>query len=216
MSARQPAPDHIQPREFKFTKDNMDIVYHHINKYPEGRQQSALLPVLMLAQRQHENWLPRVAVEHVAEILNVPYIRAWEVATFYTMYNLAPMGRHHIQICGTTPCWLCGSDEVFRAVKDELGLTHGHVTDDGEFGMTEVECLGSCATAPMMQISTSNWDHYFEDLDYENTRKLLQELKSGKMPKIGSQKGRVNTEPMEGPTTLLDQQSDYEKSKKAG
>jgi NADH-quinone oxidoreductase E subunit len=212
-SVRPIAPDALQPRSFAFTPDNLAEAQKHIAKYPEGRQASAVMPLLWIAQRQHEGWIPRAAIETIGTMLNMPFIRVFEVATFYTMYNLAPIGKYHIQVCGTTPCMLCGSDEVFRACRDELGLEVGGTTEDKLFTLTEVECLGSCSTAPMIQITTTQWDHYFEDLDYDNTRALLQTLKRDEMPRIGSQKGRISSEPLQGPTTLMSM-AEYAKRKR--
>jgi NADH-quinone oxidoreductase E subunit len=151
-SVRPIAADEIQPRTFEFTAEGLAEAQSHIAKYPEGRQQSAVMPLLYIAQRQHEGWIPRAAIEYIGEMLKMPFIRVFEVATFYTMYNLAPIGQYHIQICGTTPCMLCGSDDVIKACKDELGIKVGGTTDDMKFTLTEVECLGSCSTAPMVQI----------------------------------------------------------------
>jgi NADH-quinone oxidoreductase subunit E len=160
------------------------------------------MPILMIAQRQHHNWLPVKAIECVADMLGMPHVRAYEVASFYTQYNLAPMGRHHIQCCTTTPCWLRGSDEVMRACKDTLGTTNG-TTEDGLFTVTEVECLGACVNAPMMQVNSHDgMDVFFEDLDYDKTRELLMALKRGEKPKAGSQTGRTSSEPAGGLTSL--------------
>lgn len=213
--SRAPAPDHLQPREFSFTKENLEEAKMHIAKYPQGKQQSAVMPLLMLAQRQHDGWVPRAAIETIADMLGMPSIRVFEVASFYTMYNLAPIGTYHIQVCGTTPCWLCGSDEVMRACQDELGIKPGQTTKDGKFTLTEVECLGSCVTAPMMEITTTKWDHYYEDLNYDRTVRLLKKLQKDEKPHPGSQSGRISSEPAAGPTTLEDQREDYEKLKRA-
>lgn len=189
-----------QPESFEFTDENKKKAEAFVRKYPEGRQGSAVLPLLDLAQRQHDNWLPQAAIEYVADFLDIPRMRAMEVATFYTMFNLAPIGKYHIQVCGTTPCWLCGSDDVFAAIKEEIGIGKGESTDDGLFTVTEVECLGACANAPMFQIN----DDYYEDLDKENTKAILRALKDGKEPKPGSQIGRQTSAPEGGPTTLTD------------
>jgi NADH-quinone oxidoreductase E subunit len=173
-----------------------------IKKYPEGRQQSAVMPLLMLAQRQHANWLPVAAIEVVARMLGMPYIRVYEVASFYTMYNLAPMGQHHIQCCTTTPCWLRGSDEVVKACKDTLGIDFGETTADGKFTLTEVECLGACVNAPMVQITSSKDDDFYEDLNYELTKEILLKLMRGDKPKPGPQSGRISSEPAGGVTSL--------------
>ena len=185
-----------QPASFAFTEENLKQAHMHIAKYPAGKQQSAVMPLLMLAQRQHDNWLPDAAIHVVAEMLDMPYMRAYEVATFYSMYNLQPMGTYHIQACTTTPCWLRGSDAMVQACKDELGIGLGETTPDGMFTLQEVECLGACANAPMMQITCSTWDKYFEDLDYDSTRAVLEALKKGEMPKEGSQIGRISSEPV--------------------
>jgi NADH-quinone oxidoreductase E subunit len=210
---REPAPENLQPGSFSFTAENLAEAEKIIAKYPQGREQSAVMPLLSMAQRQHDNWLPRAAIEHVAEMCNMPYIRAYEVATFYTMYNLAPVGKHHIQCCTTTPCWLRGSDEVLRACKDELGITPGHKSADGNFELIEVECLGACVNAPMVQVTTSKWDRFYEDLTYDNTRRLLQKFKRGEAPPAGSQAGRNSSEPKTGPTTLETQRKLWEEMK---
>lgn len=192
-----------QPAEFSFTSENVKTAEAHIAKYPQGRQQSALMPLLMLAQRQNQNWLPVAAIELVARMVNIPYIRAYEVASFYTMYNLAPVGRHHVQCCTTTPCWLKGSDDVVRACKDTLGIGFGETTGDGSFTLSEVECLGACVNAPMVQvISHDGTDVFYEDLDYAGTRELLMKLKRNEKPKPGPQSARTSSEPAGGATTL--------------
>ncbi|MFN7452577.1 MAG: NADH-quinone oxidoreductase subunit NuoE [Alphaproteobacteria bacterium] len=191
-----------QPKSFSFTPENLAEAEKHIAKYPAGREQSAVMPLLMLAQRQHDNWLPVAAIEVVAKMVNMPYIRAYEVASFYTMYNLAPVGRYHIQCCTTTPCWLRGSDEVLKACKDTLGIEPGQTSEDGRFTLTEVECLGACVNAPMLQVTSSIDDDYFEDLNYDTTREILQKLKHGEKPRPGPQSGRISSEPQGGKTTL--------------
>lgn len=191
-----------QPETFSFTQENLIEAQKHIAKYPAGRAQSALMPLLMIAQRQHQNWLPVAAIEACANLVGIPYIRAYEVASFYTQYNLAPVGRHHIQCCTTTPCWLRGSDEVMRACRDTLGTTHG-TTSDGLFTVTEVECLGACVNAPMMQVNSHDGtDVFYEDLDYAKTRELLLALKRNEKPQPGSQSGRTSSEPSSGLTSL--------------
>ncbi len=191
-----------QPASFAFTATNLKECQAHIAKYPAGRQQSALMPILNIAQKQHQNWLPVKAIEAAAELVGIPYIRAYEVASFYTQYNLAPVGRHHIQCCTTTPCWLRGSDEVMRAIKDTTGISHG-TSPDGMFTVNEVECLGACVNAPMIQLNSQDGtDVFFEDLDYARTRELLLALKRNEKPKAGSQSGRTSSEPAGGLTTL--------------
>ncbi len=196
-----------QPKEFAFTADNLKEAEVIIARYPAGRQQSAVMPLLMLAQRQHANWLPVVAIEYVANMLGMPYIRAYEVASFYTMYNLSPMGQHHIQCCTTTPCWLRGSDDVVKACKDTLGIGFGETTADGKFTLTEVECLGACVNAPMVQITSSKDDEFFEDLNYDTTKEILLQLMQGKKPKPGPQSGRKSSEPAGGLTSLTEKRA---------
>ena len=193
-----------QPDSFAFTKANLEEAKKIIAKYPAGKQQSAVMPLLMLAQKQHDNWLPQKAMELVAEMLEMPAIRVHEVASFYTMYNLAPVGRFHVQCCTTTPCWLRGSDDVVKACKDELGIGFGETTKDGLFTLHEVECLGACVNAPMVQVDDAKdgSEIFYEDLNYETTKALLGQLKSGKKPKAGSQSGRHTSEPAGGRTTL--------------
>ena len=187
-----------QPESFEFTTESMARALEFIAKYPEGRQQSALMPLLDIAQRQHESWLPRAAMDYVADLLGVPRIEAYEVATFYTMYNLQPVGDNHVQVCTNLPCWLRGSDKIASACKKNLGVGFGETTEDGQFTLSEVECLGACANAPMIQIN----DDYYEDLDENSTESILSEIKLGKEPKTGSQIGRKSCEPATGLTSL--------------
>jgi NADH-quinone oxidoreductase subunit E len=188
---------------FKWTAENAKRVKAIVARYPEGRQQSAVMPLLDLAQRQvgaatkTQGWLPIPVIEFVARELAMPYIRVYEVATFYTMYNLAPVGRFHVQVCGTTPCMLRGSDDVMRACKDR-GMKKGATTDDGLFTLTEVECMGTCANAPMVQINDDN----YEDLDYVKTLKILDDLAAGKTPRPGPQVERQFSAPVGGQTCL--------------
>ena len=192
-------------RDFRWTHENESVAKMHVAKYPTGRQQSAIMPLLDLAQRQFgaQNgghcWLPVPVIEYVATYLGMPYMRAYEVASFYTMYNLNPVGKFLVQLCGTTPCWLRGSDDVMRACKD-MGMSKGKTTADGMFTLTEVECLGACANAPMVQIN----DDFYEDLSYDTTKKILEALARGEHPKIGPQNGRKSCEPEGGLTTLTE------------
>jgi NADH-quinone oxidoreductase subunit E len=200
-------PDEAETRArwggFAFTADNAAQAKKVIARYPEGRQQSAVMALLDLAQRQvgaetnTQGWLPVPVIEYVAAELGMPYMRAYEVATFYTMYNLAPVGRFHVQVCGTTPCMLRGSDDVFAACKAK-GLAKGATTPDGLFTLTEVECLGACANAPMVQINDDN----YEDLTHESMTAILNDLAAGKQPRIGPQIDRQTSCPEGGPTTL--------------
>jgi NADH-quinone oxidoreductase E subunit len=185
-----------QPESFAFTAGNEKKIPGIIGKYPKGKQQSAVMPLLWMAQKQNDNWLPQAAIELVAQLLNMPVMRVHEVATFYSMFNLAPVGKHFIQCCTTTPCWLAGSDEVVKACKDTLGINVGETTADGLFSLREVECLGACANAPMMQVDGHDASEiFYEDLNYENTCKLLSALRRGEKPKVGSQTGRHRSEP---------------------
>ena len=191
MSTRRPAPDNLQPEKFAFTKENAKAINNVLLKYPEGRKASALLPLLDLAQRQHDNWLPKAAMSEVAKILSLPMIKVLEVATFHTMYNLYPVGKNLLQICTTTPCWLRGSEDIVSICKDKLGINLGATTKDNRFTLLEVECLGACSNAPMAQIN----DDFYEDLTKESMKKIIEDLKNGKQPKIGPQSHRKGSEP---------------------
>jgi NADH-quinone oxidoreductase subunit E len=189
---------------FAWTPANAAEAARIIALYPEGRQASAAMPLLWLAQGQVAEatgsaWLPVPVIEYVAGQIGMPYIRLYEVASFYTMYNLAPVGRFHVQVCGTTPCQLRGSDDIMKACKDK-GLKKGVNTPDGLFTLTEVECLGACANAPMVQINADN----YEDLTYDSMTAILEALERGETPKAGSQIGRTASCPEGGPTTLLE------------
>lgn len=197
MSGPHVAPPEQQPKAFAFTPANQARAQAIVAKYPAGRQRSAVMPLLDLAQRQH-GWLPQAAVQHVAELLAMPYIRAWEVATFYTMFNLAPVGKHLVQVCTTTPCWLRGSADIVAACERTLGIKLGGTTADGLFTLREVECLGACVNAPMMQIN----DDTYEDLDPAAATRILDALRRGEQPKPGPQSGRQASAPLGGPTTL--------------
>ncbi|MCP1471427.1 NADH-quinone oxidoreductase subunit E [Sphingobium sp. OAS761] len=202
-------PDEAETRArwgaFAWTAENAAQAEKIIARYPAGRQQSAVMPLLDLAQRQvgaetqTQGWLPVPVMEYIGRQLDMPYMRVYEVATFYTMYNLAPVGRYHVQVCGTTPCMLRGSDDVFAACKNK-GLVKGATTPDGLFTLTEVECLGACANAPMVQINDDN----FEDLTYDSMTAVLDDLAAGKQPKIGPQIERQTSCPEGGPTSLAD------------
>lgn len=198
MSGVHIAPPEQQPASFAFTAENLELAKKHIAKYPAGRQQSAVMPLLDIAQRQHDNWVPQAAIRTIAEMLGMAPIRVLEVASFYTMYNLAPVGKHFIQVCTTTPCWLAGSDKVVSACKKHLGLNPGETSADGQFTVIEVECLGACVNAPMLQLG----DDFYEDLTEESTGKILEALKRGETPKPGPQSGRLSSEPHGGATTL--------------
>jgi NADH-quinone oxidoreductase subunit E len=201
-------PDEAETRArwgaFAWTPANAEKAQEILGRYPAGRQMSCTIPFLDLAQRQvgaetdTQGWLPIPVIEFVARELQLPYIRVFEVATFYTMFNLVPVGRYHVQVCGTTPCWLRGSDQVFAACKNK-GMHKGHTTADGMFTLTEVECMGNCSNAPMVQINDDN----YEDLDYDSTTRILEALARGEQPKTGSQNPKRHTsEPEGGPTSL--------------
>ncbi|HEX3414316.1 MAG TPA: NADH-quinone oxidoreductase subunit NuoE [Stellaceae bacterium] len=189
-----------QPDKFEFTPKNLERARAHIAKYPPGRQASAVLPLLWIAQEQHGGWLPRAALDHVAKILEMAPIRVYEVATFYTMFNLRPVGRYLLQACTTTPCWLRGSDAVVEACERKLGIGVGGTTPDGLFTLVEVECLGACVNAPILQVN----DDFYEDLDAPATQALLDALRDGKAPLPGSVIGRQGSEPVSGRTTLAE------------
>jgi NADH-quinone oxidoreductase subunit E len=195
MSVRRLADQ--QPDSFSFTPQNMAWLEKQIAKYPDGRQASAVVPALWQAQKQNNYWLPQKAIEKVAELLDMPKIRVLEVATFYTMFNLEPVGKYYVQLCGTTPCMLCGSDDLIKVLERRIGPQR-KVTGDGLFSWLEVECLGACCNAPMVQIN----DEFYEDLTVENFEKLLDDLAAGRPVKTGSQTGRVSSEPAGKLTSL--------------
>ncbi len=208
MADRHLEPDTPELRArwgaFAWTKDNAAKAKEIVARYPAGRQRSAVMPLLDLAQRQvgaetdTQGWLPIPVMEYVARELDMPIIRVVEVASFYTMYNLVPVGRFHVQVCGTTPCMLRGSDDIMAACK-KRGMHKGHTTDDGLWTLTEVECMGNCASAPMVQINDDN----YEDLTADRLDAVLDALAAGKSPKAGTQEpGRHTVEPLGGPTTL--------------
>jgi NADH-quinone oxidoreductase subunit E len=199
MSVRRLAPDHVQPASFAFNAANENWADQQIAKYPEGRQASAVIPLLWKAQEQHHGWLPRAAIEAVAHKLGMAPMRVLEVATFYTMFNLQPVGTHFVQLCGTTPCALRGAEALKKVCEDVIG-PQSTVTHDGKLSWLEVECLGACCNAPMAQI---NFD-YYEDLNPENFRKLLEDLRHGRPTKPGPQVDRSCSEPLGGGDTLKD------------
>jgi NADH-quinone oxidoreductase subunit E len=199
MAVRRLAPSEFQPQGFSFTMENLDWAKDQIAKYPEGRQASAVIPILWRAQEQSGGWLPEKAIEHVAHLLGMPKIRVLEVATFYTMFNLEPVGRFHVQLCGTTPCVLRGADKLIKVCHDRIGEQQ-HVTADGKLSWIEVECLGACVNAPAAQI---NFD-YYEDLTPESLTRILDDLAAGKEVKPGPQVDRQLSAPVGGPTTLTD------------
>ncbi len=175
MSVRRLAPQEVQPKEFSFSKENLVWAKEQVKKYPEGRQASAIIPLMWRAQEQAGGWLPEVAIRYVADLLGLAHIRALEVATFYTMFNLSPVGKFHVQLCGTTPCRLRGADDLEKICRKRIG-EQGEMTADGKFSWVEVECLGACVNAPMVQISAD----FYEDLDAKSFGKILDQLAAGK------------------------------------
>ncbi len=198
MSAHGGAADFEQPESFELSPQNMERAQAYIAKYPPGRQASAVLPLLDLAQRQSGGWLPRAAMDRVAALLDMAPIRVYEVASFYTMFNLRPVGRWLLQACTTTPCWLRGSDDIVAACRKKLGVEVGGSTPDGLFTLVEVECLGACVNAPILQVN----DDFYEDLDGPATETLLDALRDGQPPPAGSVIGRRGSEAVAGRTTL--------------
>ncbi len=178
-------------RSFTFNSENMARASKTVAKYPEGRKASAVIPLLDLAQRQNGNWLSVEAMDYVAELLEMPPVRVYEVATFYTMFNLRPVGEHLVQVCTTTPCWLRGADGIVNTCKDRLGIGLNQTTPDGKFTLREVECMGACVNAPMVQIN----DDYYEDLTPQAMERVLEALEAGQKPETGSQTGRRGSAP---------------------
>lgn len=206
-----------QPARFEFNKMYQAMIPEILARYPKGKQQSAVMPLLDLAQRQigdegakvsppYGGWIPRAAMDHIADFLDMPKVKVYEVASFYSMYNTAPVGKYLVQVCTTTPCWLCGSDEVVKACKQHMGIGMGETTPDGLFTLVEVECLGACVNAPMAQIN----DDFYEDLTASSMKEVISTIAQGMKPAIGSQKGRKASMALSGPTTLK------EKAKKLG
>jgi len=198
-----------QPDSFVFTAESEAEIKRHLAKYPEERKQSAVMPLLDIAQRQHDNWIPMKAIEEIAKRLEMPKMRVLEVASFYTMYNLKPVGKWFFQVCGTTPCMLRGSDDVIRCIKDKLDISSGETSACGQFSMLEVECLGACVNAPIIQLN----EDFYEDLDYQSTAALIDSLQAGKQPSHGSVIQRLGSEAKTGTTTLKSVKKD---SKSAG
>jgi|TARA_B110001454_G_scaffold110974_1_gene104263 NADH-quinone oxidoreductase subunit E len=197
MSLKKISKD--QPSDFKFNDKNLDKAQKIIKNYPEGKQQSAVMSLLYLVQKQNNNWIPLVAMKYIAKFLSMPYIKVYEVATFYTMYNLSPVGKYFFQICTTTPCMIRGAYDIVKACKEKISDKENEISKDKTCSWTEVECLGACINAPMMQIN----DDYYEDLNKEKTEKIINQIQSGENPKPGSYRGRKNSEPENNRKTLL-------------
>ena len=189
-----------QPNNFEFNKKNLEEAKKIISYYPEGRKQSAVMALLYIAQRQNYNWIPLVAMKYIAKFLDMPYIKVYEVATFYTMYNLAPVGKHFFQVCTTTPCMIRGAYKLINVCKNKISKKESQISKDGKSSWMEVECLGACVNAPMLQIN----DDYFEDLDPEKLEKIIDQINKNETPKPGSYRGRVNSEPENMRKTLLE------------
>ena len=188
-----------QPANFEFNKKNLEEAQKLVKKYPEGKQQSAVMPLLYLAQKQNDNWIPLVAMKYIAKFLNIPYIKVYEVATFYTMYNLSPVGKYFFQICTTTPCMIRGAYDLVNVCKKKISDKEKQLSKDKICSWTEVECLGACINAPMMQINND----YYEDLNKEKTEKIIDQIQKGEKPLPGSYRGRKNSEPENNRKTLL-------------
>ena len=189
-----------QPDKFQFNDESLKIANKVISNYPEGKQQSAVMALLYIAQRQNNNWIPLSAMKYIAKYLNMPYIKVYEVATFYTMYNLAPVGEYFFQVCTTTPCMLRGAYNLVDVCKKEISQNENEISNDGKISWVEVECLGACVNAPMIQIN----DNYFEDLDEKKLEKIIQNIKKGQKIEPGSYKGRKSSEPESNRITLMD------------
>ncbi|XP_053606667.1 NADH dehydrogenase [ubiquinone] flavoprotein 2, mitochondrial [Plodia interpunctella] len=186
---------------FEFTPENQKRVEALLAIYPDGHKRGAMIPLLDLAQRQHGGWLPISAMHKVAEVLNLPRMRVYEVATFYTMFIRRPIGKYHVQVCTTTPCWLRGSDAVLNAIKEATGCEVGGNSPCGKFSISEVECLGACVNAPMIQVN----DDYYEDLTAEDSKEIIEKLKKDEKPKPGPRSGRFASEPLGGLTSLTEE-----------
>ena len=198
MSLKRPAKN--QPEKFEFNSSSLQAANVIISKYPKGKQQSAVMALLYIAQRQHDNWIPLAAMKYIAKFLDMPYIKVYEVATFYSMYNLSPVGKYLVQVCTTTPCMIRGAQKLVEACKEKISKNESELLSDKNCSWVEVECLGACVNAPMMQIN----DNYYEDLDKDKTLKILDKVLKGETPKPGSYRGRINNEPENNRKTLMD------------
>ncbi len=198
MSLRRPAKN--QPDKFEFSNSSLEEAKKIVSKYPKGKQQSAVMALLYIAQKQNNNWIPLAAMKYIAKFLDMPYIKVYEVATFYTMYNLSPVGKFFVQVCTTTPCMIRGANELVDACKEKISENELELSSDKSCSWTEVECLGACVNAPMMQIN----ENYYEDLDKKTTLNILDKILQGENPKPGSYRGRINNEPEKSRKTLMD------------
>ena len=180
-----------QPEKFEFTKENLELAHNILKKYPEGRKKSAVMPLLYLAQNQNHNWIPLAALKYIGKFLSMPYVNVYEVATFYTMYNLAPVGKYFVQVCTTSPCLLRGANEIVKVCQDKISENKETISKNGLCSWTEVECLGACVNAPMIQINND----YYEDLDKNSMEKIVDSLMENKPLKPGSYRGRKSSAP---------------------
>ena len=197
MSLKKISKD--QPDKFEFDQQSLEAAKKILSNYPKGKEKSAVMALLYIAQRQNNNWIPLSAIKYIAKFLNMPYIKVYEVATFYSMYNLSPVGNFHVQICTTTPCMIKGAYKIVDVCKKKISENENVLSENGNCSWTEVECLGACINAPMMQINND----YYEDLDIRQSEKIIDEVLMGKKPKPGSYRGRVNSEPENNRTTLV-------------
>ena len=198
MSLRRPAKD--QPEIFEFNTSSLESANSIVSKYPKGKQQSAVMALLYIAQKQNDNWIPLAAMKYIAKFLDMPYIQVYEVATFYSMYNLSPVGKYFVQVCTTTPCMIRGANKLVDACKEKISENQNELLNDKNCSWMEVECLGACVTAPMMQIN----NEYYEDLNKEKTLEILDQVLRDELPKPGSYRGRINNEPENNRKTLVD------------
>ena len=197
MSLRRPAKE--QPENFEFNSSSLEAANNIISKYPKGRQQSAVMALLYIAQKQNNNWIPLAAMKYIAKLLDMPYIKVYEVATFYSMYNLSPVGKYFFQVCTTTPCMLRGAYDLVKVCKKKISKKENELSQDGKISWMEVECLGACVNAPMMQVN----EDYYEDLNDKKLEEIIDTIYQNKIPKPGSYTGRINAEPVNNRKTLL-------------
>ena len=198
MSLKKISKD--QPEKFEFNQQSLEAAKKILSNYPKGKEKSAVMALLYIAQRQNNNWIPLSAIKYIAKFLNMPYIKVYEVATFYSMYNLSPVGNFHVQICTTTPCMIRGANKLVEACKEKISENESELSPDKSCSWMEVECLGACVNAPMMQIN----DEYYEDLNKEKTLEILDKILKGDTPKPGSYRGRVNNQPENNRKTLME------------
>ena len=197
MSLRRPAKD--QPESFEFNTSSLEAANVIVAKYPEGKQQSAVMALLYIAQRQNDNWIPLAAMKYIGKFLDMPYIKVYEVATFYSMYNLSPVGKYFFQVCTTTPCMLRGAYDLVKVCKKKISKKENELSKDGKISWMEVECLGACVNAPMIQVN----ENYYEDLNDKKLEEIIDTIYQNKIPKPGSYTGRINAEPVDNRKTLL-------------